>query len=602
MGRAPSTSGICVTSGGAILALFLLGCAQVQAQTPPSCVGQVDGRFLAHETDCWRYYTCVGGQAFPQECPSPYVFSETLQICDFGDRNACVSCPATGVKTLPVTGSCTKYILCIEGRQTQLECPAELQFDPAIGQCNVASIVNCLELNCPATDDPNNPVILPNPNNCREYFVCVRGEPQSLMCPVNTFFNPDKRACDLEANVPCANPPPTPQDDSVARYCINNQGMTHKPIPNDCQRYVTCLHTDAYVISCPPGKSFDRMAKVCMDTAEAECLIDVRSLCRATTAESMVTVAYPNSCSKYVLCVFGEAYEMQCASHELYDILTNRCVIAHEAHCDNYVPLLLLDDPKPFAEPCAGNVGMTNAPNPNNCREYYMCINTESRPMTCPGNQIFDIYSLSCRPVMHATCIRDVAPPPPVPSPPNNPSPAPADGPCAGNAGINYLPHPADCSRYYMCMDTQSIERNCAVGEVFDIYTKQCLLRSAGTCILDPPAPPPPEPTPAPTAATPAPTPAPPPLPTPPHHLFRHRPHHLFRHPPHHHFRHPPHHPLRRPHQEAVFYHPHPDCTRFFRCVWGTLHVLDCPPNQYWNQEREFCDHPFNVSCPGSSG
>uniref|UniRef100_A0A182SLG7 Chitin-binding type-2 domain-containing protein n=1 Tax=Anopheles maculatus TaxID=74869 RepID=A0A182SLG7_9DIPT len=184
-----------------VLALFLVGCAKVQTQSTV-CQGQIN-TFVPHETDCWRYYTCVNGQAFPQECPEPFIFVDARQMCDYGDRNACVNCPATGIRNFPVSNSCTKFIQCIEGVQFERECPAGTMFDKAAEQCNVASAVQCVEVNCPAVDDPQNPVFVADPSDCQNYFICVSGEGVIQRCPTGTRFNPTLNVCDLETNVAC---------------------------------------------------------------------------------------------------------------------------------------------------------------------------------------------------------------------------------------------------------------------------------------------------------------------------------------------------------------------------------------------------------------
>ncbi|XP_055540927.1 probable endochitinase [Wyeomyia smithii] len=48
---------------------------------------------------------------------------------------------------------------------------------------------------------------------------------------------------------------------------------------------------------------------------------------------------------------------------------------------------------------------------------------------------------------------------------------------------------------------------------------------------------------------------------------------------------------------DQLFYAPHPDCNRYFRCIYGYLYELECPPEQYWNQEKEQCDLMENVPC-----
>ncbi|XP_062548771.1 uncharacterized protein LOC134213587 [Armigeres subalbatus] len=208
------------------------------------------------------------------------------------------------------------------------------------------------------------------------------------------------------------------------------------------------------------------------------------------------------------------------------------------------------------------------------------------------------------------------------------------DNPCIGNVGVLRVPDIEDCTRFILCVGGDPFPQQCSPGLIFDVITDSCNLEEISVCIqevLTPPTPgittavpgepttpvdvpiaptPAPEvptaPTPGttvPTAPTPAPTPAPPattaappattpapPATTPAPPVTTPAPAPVTTAPP------PsggePHCP-----PGELFYAPHPDCTRFFRCVFGTLFVLNCPPNQHWNQEREYCDHPWNVQC-----
>ncbi|XP_055540926.1 fibronectin-binding protein A-like [Wyeomyia smithii] len=189
------------------------------------------------------------------------------------------------------------------------------------------------------------------------------------------------------------------------------------------------------------------------------------------------------------------------------------------------------------------------------------------------------------------------------------------NNPCIGNVGVRRFPDPTDCTRFFLCIGEDSFPSQCGVHLIFDVITENCNEESVSVCIKDiatpptpsvpgdttattddgitgvPEAPTPEAPTtlvpeaPTPEAPTPeAPTPeAPTPEPsTPAPQTTTLAP------------------PVVEPHcpLDQVFYAPHPDCSKFFRCVFGTLFVLECPPNQHWNQAQGFCDHPFNVQCP----
>uniref|UniRef100_A0A182IZX7 Chitin-binding type-2 domain-containing protein n=1 Tax=Anopheles atroparvus TaxID=41427 RepID=A0A182IZX7_ANOAO len=556
------------------VALFLVGCANAQASTTV-CVGQPQYRFVAHETDCWRYYTCVDGQAFLQECPDPFVFVEATQMCDFGDRNACVSCPATGVKNFPVSGSCTQFVQCIEGSQFQRECPAGTQFDSVVGQCNVASAVGCVDLDCPAVDDPQNPVIKPDPLDCQVYYICIGGQGVEQRCPIGTRFNPTLNVCDLQDNVVC---PATPaQLETLTGFqCQSNRGMTFEPIPYSCSSYIMCLDSVPYEMSCPPGKSFDNVVRVCMDTADANCQLDTKTLCAATTI-GFNTVAYPNSCSKYLLCIYGEAYEIECPPHELYDSFTHRCTAGqvfdvNSSNCRAPQNAICILD----MSPCVDNSGISYKPHLQDCSRYYMCMDQQSFEQVCPSGQVFDINRASCGPSQTSTCILDqhpTEPTPGVPSPTTSRPPVAAD-PCAGNTGVNYLPHPQDCNRYYMCMDSIPFEQSCSAGQVFDIYSASCGPSQTSTCILDPKPPVNPEDVPKP--------PTPPPNLNPLVGCFG---------------------------NVGVNNRPHPtQCNLFYLCIDEQAFEQTCAPNLVFDINTSQCNRPEvsvcveNVATPPTAG
>jgi hypothetical protein len=42
---------------------------------------------------------------------------------------------------------------------------------------------------------------------------------------------------------------------------------------------------------------------------------------------------------------------------------------------------------------------------------------------------------------------------------------------------------------------------------------------------------------------------------------------------------------------------PHPDCTKFYICVWDEPFVMDCPAGLHWNDKIKSCDWPQNAGC-----
>lgn len=286
------------------------------------------------------------------------------------------------------------------------------------------------------------------------------------------------------------------------------------------------------------------------------------------------------------------------------------------------------------SNPCEGNTGLSYAPHPNDCDKYYLCMAEMKYEVSCPDDLIFDSNSKKCQTRSNSTCnsqqtiSKDI------------------ESPCAGIQGTTNIAHKSDCSQYYMCMSGAEYSLTCPEGNLFDITTSRCQIASEATCYSQPsdtttistlstttpssttmkdattaattivatttgatttvattttttgdtstvatttdsqhiPEAPTPSPatSPIPTAPTPGPTTVTlvpstiiPPVST----TASTNPPGLFCSP------------------DAVYYRPHPICSKFYRCVYGKVYVLDCPQNQHWNQAREYCDHIWNVNC-----
>ncbi|KAL7020474.1 hypothetical protein ACKWTF_011554 [Chironomus riparius] len=57
-------------------------------------------------------------------------------------------------------------------------------------------------------------------------------------------------------------------------------------------------------------------------------------------------------------------------------------------------------------------------------------------------------------------------------------------GPVCPSDKLQWLPHPTDCSRYYVCQHTTLFERSCAPGLLFNNLSGQCRLPQFSFCAL----------------------------------------------------------------------------------------------------------------------
>jgi hypothetical protein len=114
-----------------------------------------------------------------------------------------------------------------------------------------------------------------------------------------------------------------------------------------------------------------------------------------------------------------------------------------------------------------------------NCSLYYLCVEGEENLMQCADGLLFDEELKKCNVADEVSCKVDTTQPPvtttEVPStteqvpttflPPTTEDPGEVNCPATG---VDYLPHPTDCQKYYLCVDGTGLEQVCADGLLFD--------------------------------------------------------------------------------------------------------------------------------------
>jgi len=190
---------------------------------------------VAYPGNCSLYYLCVNGNPTVMACAEGLLFDDVLGKCNLAEEVNCkdattapptttaeptttepttttvvipittessggVDCPAQGIVFLPDPTDCKKYYLCADGTAVPQECADGLLFDPELGKCNTASEVECqTKPNCPAEGI----VYLPVPGSCTDYLMCISGSPIEMTCADGTEFSPEEGKCVLEENYDC---------------------------------------------------------------------------------------------------------------------------------------------------------------------------------------------------------------------------------------------------------------------------------------------------------------------------------------------------------------------------------------------------------------
>ncbi|XP_076389273.1 peritrophin-1-like isoform X2 [Megachile rotundata] len=145
---------------------------------------------VPHETDCHKFYKCLGGKGYEKQCPDDLVFNPIEQVCDWEENvpGACSGqwppttsstttstrptpvwppitsptpspttsstttprpppvadgCPVTGRKTIRHETNCHYYYICSNGLKEQCRCYGEHRYNPVVGNCDLPENVRC---------------------------------------------------------------------------------------------------------------------------------------------------------------------------------------------------------------------------------------------------------------------------------------------------------------------------------------------------------------------------------------------------------------------------------------------------------------------------
>ncbi|KAM7357118.1 uncharacterized protein ACRADG_002609 [Cochliomyia hominivorax] len=264
---------------------------------------------LPYPADCSKYYTCLNGYAYLQQCPNNLHWSQLTYRCDYPAVAKCQSTsteipippkPTTPNLVATFTGEisyqlhaneCTKFYKC-----EVMSCPAFYYWNSLIEKCDFPHNVHCPfqpgQLTA-STDVEAKPIVSDiftqlYPNDCGKYYQC-----QTLSCPNSYHWNVHLQKCDLPqlaqcpyqeqlpavvdtstAMIPTAfTAPPTPVVTSASNAVTDNicpecvqlcDGFLHHylPHPNDCHKFIQC-NGWSFIHTCPDNLFWNAKLNTC---------------------------------------------------------------------------------------------------------------------------------------------------------------------------------------------------------------------------------------------------------------------------------------------------------------------------------------------------
>ncbi|XP_053659671.1 mucin-2-like [Anopheles marshallii] len=213
-----------------------------------------------------EYSRCVQGAVHTVPCPNGQYFDAHMKKCLFEPAAREVRSETTfqfeelcnnpnAVEIFPNPTNCSQYIICYGLVPIEQSCANGLLFNPQLNTCDIPTNVVC-GYNCPAIDDPSNPVWLPDSRleDCSRHYLCFQGNPLQFYCYNNLYFDIVSRTCTYPQYSACSVP---------GVYCNANMTM-NVANPRSCTSYYVCEDGFPHFRNCDFEEYFSEALGMCI--------------------------------------------------------------------------------------------------------------------------------------------------------------------------------------------------------------------------------------------------------------------------------------------------------------------------------------------------
>lgn len=258
------------------------------AYAQPGEVCTVNSKATPHPSNCSKFLSCGSGKIMEMECPARLHFNAKQKICDWPASAGCETPPSqdnpisdlTAVpspgeacqpspqrnnpRTTAYKGSCEKFLICT-GIWVAMDCPLGLWFSVETGKCEHPENAKCCPT-CAAPKCTTDGELLPNPNDCRKFYICSGLSVIELTCIGDLVYNATSGEC--EQGPPC-NPSQLPSVRENVPNCFVEGALY--PNYKDCANFFMCNGGTLVDQSCPPNKFFSAAHRSCQPKSKAIC-------------------------------------------------------------------------------------------------------------------------------------------------------------------------------------------------------------------------------------------------------------------------------------------------------------------------------------------
>lgn len=429
----------------------------------------------------WQRKTCSDSRYYnpeKQQCLEP----RDDTVCEYAKVTMLPDCTADMEHRLHGGRTCQQYFRCQKGKWHLKSCGKSLYYHDQLETCLPHGLednaFNCSVLQNNSKQNAmvytgqtscQHLTVRPYEQNCAMYLMCLEDQWWYQYCPLGMFFNRSLNYCMPDSANECPQAIKTTSDiaaqvENFVRESCEREGIL-RPSALACNRYYICIHGGWQQQQCAFQEYYDVEHSKCSPDTDGVC---AQLLMDCVPHEKR---AFPLNCSAYEECSSnGKWHRMDCPAGEIFDELLQRCIPNDDGICSA----------RGLKRVCREHETRRVV---QNCTQFYYCNKDNWALGSCVKGHMYLKERGSCVPHSIAdkcTPLRVVE----IHIQSHLYELSENENVCEGQVDGSSVPHPTDCSRYFICVTpSRPYELQCSTGSFYDSTLGYCRPND-GTCRL----------------------------------------------------------------------------------------------------------------------
>ncbi|XP_065362171.1 uncharacterized protein LOC135955742 [Calliphora vicina] len=153
----------------------------------------------------------------------------------------------------------------------------------------------------------------------------------------------------------------------------------------DCTKYFVCVYGQAQPQQCKAGLYFDASQQACIASRQG---------CLNCPPRQMLNVPLIKTCDKYISCYYGHGLLRKCENQQQFNVKTGKCDLAKNVDCvDNHCSIHTTDSE------------LVYVPSAASCGNYYICMAGQPKSLTCAPGLYFSTECNCCDRAENVQCL-----------------------------------------------------------------------------------------------------------------------------------------------------------------------------------------------------